>query len=184
MYIIEDVLTAEQFNELSDIVMGVSFPWFYNQSSVYIGEPMKTEGKVVDYPQMVHRVFDDGEIRSNIFHKVLPIAMRIPHSKLIRIKMNLNFQDSEMQEDSYSVPHLDTHEENSLTAVFYMNDSDGDTYLFNEPEGTPFDKLTVKHRVSPKKNSLVVFPSNTLHSGNTPRKFKRRVVININVISR
>jgi len=184
MYIIEDVLTDVQFNQLSDVVMGTSFPWFYNPSSVYIGEPMATNGKVVDYPQFVHRVYDDGEVRSNIFPFIVPIVTKIPHSRIVRVKMNLNFHDAEMKEDSYSVPHVDTYEKDCVTAVFYVNDSDGDTYLFNEPEGTPFDQLTVKHQVSPKKNSLVVFPSNTLHSGNTPRLYKRRVVININVIPR
>jgi hypothetical protein len=183
VYIIEDVLNDIQYKELSDIVMGVNFPWHYNPSS-YLNEPIESVGRVVDYPQFVHRVFDSGETRSNIFSYVLPIVRRIEHTKLLRVKINLNVQDFEMKDDSYSVPHVDLHEKNCVTAVYYLNDSDGDTYLFNEPFGTPFEELTVKERITPKKNSLVVFPSDTLHSGNTPRKCKRRVVININVITK
>ena len=162
--------------------MGNTFPWYYNESSSFGGDAIVKNGNIVDYPQLVHRVYDNEEILSTLFTHVLPIVMKIEHKQIVRIKLNLNFHDEEMEENSYSVPHLDTNENNCLTAIFYMNDSDGDTYLFNEPEGTPFNELTVKKRITPKRNSLLVFPSDTLHSGNTPRKFKRRVVININVI--
>lgn len=181
MYIIDNVLDENQYKQLNDAIMDVSFPWYYNPSSYHPDSPLELSGRIVDYPQLVHRVFDYDEIRSPVFNNILPIVRRIEHTKLLRIKINLNFQDLEMTDDSYSVPHIDHHEKHSVTAVYYLNDADGDTFLFNEPFGTPFEQLTIKERISPKKNSLVVFSSETMHSGSTPKKCKRRVVININL---
>jgi transcription termination factor NusB len=66
-------------------------------------------------------------------------------------------------------PHVDTPSENSLSAVYYANDSDGDTVLFY-PEETI--------RISPKKGSVLLFPSNISHASSNPEKTPIRVVIN------
>jgi Rps23 Pro-64 3,4-dihydroxylase Tpa1-like proline 4-hydroxylase len=63
--------------------------------------------------------------------------------------------------------------------VYYCNDSDGDTFLFNEfYDGKNPDKLTIAQRVTPKKNRCVVFESNRMHASSSPIYSKDRRIIN------
>jgi hypothetical protein len=183
--LIHNVLDEEKYNALYYTLSGAKFPWFYNSSS-YQGskESIKSIGNIVDYPQFSHKVFDNNEIISPVFKYILPVIKTISHKKLIRVKVNLNVFDKNSKIDSYGIPHVDTVESDAVTAIYYLNDSDGDTYLFNEQhaEDIPFDKMTIKEKVTPVKNSLLMFPAATLHSGSTPRKSNRRIVININFI--
>jgi len=74
--------------------------------------------------------------------------------------------------------------ERSYTAIYYANDSDGDTFIFNESyleKIEDISKLTIKKRVSPKKGRVVLFPANTLHAGSFPTEHEDRMVINYNV---
>ena len=50
--------------------------------------------------------------------------------------------------------------------IYYINDSDGDTFL----------NKTETKRITPKANSAVIFPSNLWHASSNPTKGKRIVI--------
>jgi hypothetical protein len=79
---------------------------------------------------------------------------------------------------------FDKIETRNVSAVFYLNDSDGDTIIYNERQkydGEPVpDTLTIKKRISPKSNRLVLFSGNYWHTGESPRQNNRRVILNSN----
>ena len=58
--------------------------------------------------------------------------------------------------------------------LFYINDSDGDTFFFNNKE--------IFKRITPKKNRLVIFDGNIKHAGTHPIKSEKRIVLNIDGI--
>jgi hypothetical protein len=64
--------------------------------------------------------------------------------------------------------------------VYYVNDSDGDTFLFNEfyESGKVPELFTLYNRVSPKKNRLVIFESNRYHASSNPKLNQDRFIIN------
>jgi len=180
MTVFDDFLPSKQYDIISNHLLDDQFVWHYNQSS-YLSTPVERIGNCIDYPQLIHRVYYDDKIGSpDTYNILLPLISRIAPKKLIRIKCNLNFNDSEMDRDSHGFPHIDTADDGAKTAIFYVNDSDGDTFWFNEPYGIPFDQYTISKRMEPKANRLVVFKSSFMHAGSTPIKSKRRVVININ----
>jgi hypothetical protein len=182
MTVFDDFLPAKHYDMISKHLLGDQFVWHYNQSS-YLTTPVERNGNCIDYPQLIHRVYYDGAVVSqNVYDILLPLINRIAPKKLLRIKCNLNFHDTEMEADCYGFPHIDTIEDGAKTAIFYVNDSDGDTFWFNEPYGIPFDEYTISKRIEPKANRLVVFNSLTMHAGSTPVKSKRRVVINVNYL--
>ena len=80
-------------------------------------------------------------------------------------------------------PHIDFAVSNIAT-VFYINDSDGDTILYNiKPDDVPKDKeLKEYDRISPKANRLVMFDGDLLHTGCSPTKHRNRILINSNYI--
>ena len=106
-----------------------------------------------------------------------------PIEMLHRVKANLLIKDVEAV-NTYHPPHVDSLIDNSLSMVYYVNDSDGDTILFDKqvdhtsPNKHQHLGLTEIGRVSPKKGRAVIFNSNRFHASSNPINNERRVVIN------
>jgi len=98
--------------------------------------------------------------------------------------MNLKLPIRGIAEASYGMPHVDiVGETHLISAIYYANDADGDTVIFNQRyDSADLSNLTVKKTITPKRGRLVVFDGNLLHSSNTPRTADVRIVINFNVI--
>jgi hypothetical protein len=80
------------------------------------------------------------------------------------------------------LPHVDILDPHKVL-LYYVNDSDGDTFMFNEKytpgdEEVPLD-YTLNQRVTPKKNRAIVFDGLTYHNSSKPVKNTSRYVINI-----
>ena len=79
-------------------------------------------------------------------------------------------------------PHCDMNK-GGFTAIYYVNDSDGDTLIFNEKTMDPFlngEELSIKKRIKNKKGRFVMFNQDYLHTGMFPIKSDYRIVINFN----
>tara|TARA_Y100000289_G_C3912687_1_gene145588 strand:- start:30 stop:587 length:558 start_codon:yes stop_codon:yes gene_type:complete len=79
--------------------------------------------------------------------------------------------------------HIDNPNQHTAT-IFYLNDSDGNTVIYNEKfEGdTNIDqsKLTIKQEIEPKANRLLIFDGFHFHTGHVPQKHNTRVLLNSN----
>jgi len=103
--------------------------------------------------------------------------------ELQRVKVNFNPKIN-ISEDECMHPHCDMNEgKDSYTAIYYVNDSDGDTVIFNETKMDTFlngEELSIKKRIKSKKGRFVMFKQDYLHAGFPPTKSDYRVVINFN----
>ena len=72
------------------------------------------------------------------------------------------------------------NEEEHLAAVYYVNDSDGDTIIYNEIKTYQNNKLSTRVRVSPKKGRMVLFNGMHLHTSEYPYTNDMRAIINFN----
>ena len=88
-----------------------------------------------------------------------------------RFKINCTLKRSDFS-NKYNPSHKDMHEEGWLSCVYYINDSDGPTYFFDN-NGNITDK------VNPKKGRCVIFKSDINHAGTCPVNNKYRLVTNI-----
>ena len=70
-----------------------------------------------------------------------------------------------------NAPHPDTRLDKFITVLYYVNDSDGDTFFF---EGD----MCIS-RMKPIKGTAAMYPSKTWHAGSTPTKHETRIVINM-----
>lgn len=102
--------------------------------------------------------------------------------ELQRVKYNLISNNPGSPEFHYNTPHPDSFEPGFISMVYYCNDSDGDTFLFNEFYDHECEMvippLSISERVSPKRNRLVMFESNRYHASSYPRTSDYRSVIN------
>lgn len=64
-----------------------------------------------------------------------------------------------------------------MTAIFYLNNSDGNTILFDR------DGKNILAEVEPVENRLLIFDGLLQHTGHSPSNHKSRVLINMNFMT-
>ena len=69
----------------------------------------------------------------------------------------------------FSIPHK--------VILFYLNDSDGDTYFYD-------NKNKIINSVTPKENRAILFDGLIPHSSSKPIETARRIVLNINLVDK
>jgi len=106
---------------------------------------------------------------------------------LIRVRLGM-FPQTPL-EVPYHNPHVDFYEPH-LVGLYYVNDSDGDTVVFNETFEKVSLEQSVKHanehkftelaRISPKKGRMVFFDGRHYHASMHPMAHPQRIAITFN----
>lgn len=166
--IIQNLLPDFLKQDIYDDLMGQYFPWYFSKTANY--ESKEDESLF----QFFHIFYKDKEPNSSKFNAILPIIWffqketGIKIKSIFRIKANLTTKYNMTEKDVYDSIHIDHESNNYLSLIYYVNDSDGNTIIYNEN----------KDEITPKANNLYYFKSNTKHSALYPKINKRRVVIN------
>jgi hypothetical protein len=188
--IIDDCIPTQQQDELEKHLTGIYFPWYYCGSKQYgndVPEPSPYEKvlehypNVDDTPQMIHLIYTEQGDFSDVFPKLSSLISAPKHTvdRIIRIKANLTWPST--TPNTLSIPHCDYHgDEKFLTAIYYVNDNDGDTVIFDKKFGEDTSNMKELQRISPKKGRMIIFDGHLLHSGTNPTINKPRIVINYN----
>ena len=190
MKLIENILTDNVKDRLKGILLRDNFNWTYNDSTARIvpgGKSAIEDSNTKDSIQFTHKLFTDTRFESEYVEYVMKIMNSLQEKEgivcttLHRAKCNLIPQDSSYGLDEYHPPHIDSKDvsDNTYTLVYYVNDSDGDTFVFNEKYGDEFTDLTIAHRQTPKEGCALLFKSTNYHASSSPINTKSRVVINI-----
>jgi hypothetical protein len=188
--VIDRAVPASIQDMLRDIALSEKVNWFRSKGATYGeggGPPVfPVTPNAIDGQQFHHLIYEIDKPVSQLFHLMVPLLTAIPHTikQLIRIKMNLGVFLHTDNLDAHGMPHVDFTQikEPLLTAIYYVNDSTGETLIFDQKYGSQ-GPLTVQARVAPRKGRLVVFDGALLHAGNTPRTNAPRVNININAFT-
>jgi hypothetical protein len=151
------------------------------------GQNVLEDANTQDSSQFYHIAFDHlSGYKSMFFIFLKPLMDAIEKEfgaigMLQRIKINHTSIIANRKELSYNLAHTDDGNIAWTTAVYYINNSDGPTYIFNEiySEDSSITSLSIKEAVVPKQGRIVVFPSNLFHAGSNPIISNDRFVINI-----
>jgi len=168
--VIDNFLPEDVFLPIQDVLMSNSFPWFYNNQTVYDGIT-----DAYDY-QFTHNFFISDEQygllkqSSSFCDIILPIVEQLDCFSLLRVKGNLRTLYKGSQ-DKQSIYYHRDFDEDSTTAIFYINTNNGYT-IFKE----------AKQKVECVANRLVRFNTRLEHAGVSSNNEKQRVVINFNYI--
>jgi len=194
--IFDNFLDSAEFDKLSNIILGSNFPWFFGEyvsldptDSALIKDPM-----AIETWGFHHSVFEqEWNVKSFTYEYLEPLFEKInkefgfTRRHLIRARLSLKFQKHGFTSDNYNMPHVDyfyPHE----SFIFYLNDCDGDTRVFNEwstSTGTiPLspDSFTTQTRITPKANRLVWINGLQYHTASNPIENSKRVIINLNLL--
>lgn len=184
--VIDNFLENNDSHNIFKKITDSYFKWYLSSEEYTVNKDiineMKTRFKnLKEHIQFVHSFFEynDKEDISNDFKHIKPVFDKLidytngENIDLLRAKVNLQPQCKDFLKDNHNCPHIDNTKIKHKTLLYYVNDSDGDTFFFN-------DKDELIKRVTPKKNRAVLFDGDILHCGSHPVESLYRIVLNIN----
>lgn len=185
--VIDDLFTPEEQTKYHDLVVNCP-SWRFIKDMSYASFELV-------YPSfgfnMVFKHPKDG-VLSPLYEMVsVPIMNRIikeTNIKIQDISFNRAFLQIPLEEKFYKDTngiHIDLPEDH-YACVYYLNDSDGDTILYeqnryNTEAGSKGVELTEHKRVTPKKGRIVLFDGARYHCSSQP-KDNYRAIINFDLI--
>lgn len=195
LQVIDNFMPIDAFLKLQDVILSPHFPWFYIETvSLPPGSTEVKDSLAVETDGFNHVMYDrDWKVTSfsheyfDVFFDELERRLGFTKEHLIRSRASMKSPKNGFTADNYNLPHVDymtPHE----TIIFYMNDTDGDTRIFNEKytptgkdTGIKYDTFTTQSRVTPKANRLVWIDGLQYHTASNPIEGGRRVIVNINL---
>lgn len=179
--IIDDFIKPRFQNEIEKLVTYDNFPYYYTPESVYLDNTntIMSDGNALDVPQFFHMFVVDGQVSSQYYNNISSISNKLldvidVDCYISRCKLNMNTIDNRF-DGKYHTPHIDNAYEKQITAIYYVNDSDGDTFFFDE-------KGNITERLTPKKGRLVWWKGRIFHAKSSPTKSINRLVLNFNLL--
>jgi ectoine hydroxylase-related dioxygenase (phytanoyl-CoA dioxygenase family) len=185
---IENLVNAEIQDAIENFVTSTAFRWYYSPGTIVLEELDEESKKFVvtkgiNPHQFMHTIIKDSKQHSEFFNLIQPIIENLADNlktdiEIIRVKFNFLSQNADA---THHYPHTDTNiiDSNIKTMIYYVNDTDGDTYLFNEVAPLDNDTITIKETINPKKGSAVIFDASTLHAGSSPVVHTTRIALNV-----
>lgn len=195
IYVLDDVVSKGYQDLIERELLHKNAPWQYQRDiALDVEDPLaKLNGRT---PGLSHIFFDIalGGIRSPMMHYLTIPLMFEAFAKigyepqgLIQTRSFMHFPLAEKLRKKYDNVHVD-HDTEHLVCLYYVNDTDGDTYIFDKtfdknnrnPDFSKID-LKVKDQITPKKGRCVLFDGNQYHSSSGPTE-DVRCIVNFGVI--
>ena len=187
--VLKNLLNKDFVDLLENTFSSNLFPWYFYDNTVtkdYESKEVKIF-EIKDYLMFTHSFFlyntekhitesnsSYGYIIADIlkeFKKKLNLKNNL---EILRAKINFQTQYQNNKKNNINSPHYDFQVTEHYVILYYVNDSDGDTHLFDN-EGNLMES------VNPQKGSFLIFDGNTLHAGSNPINSKKRLIINIDI---
>jgi hypothetical protein len=178
--IVDNFLPQKEFEESRDYILSVYQNWFWHDNiSTPIDVGIRNYGFGFNLTTDTNkfRECETKKYTQNLIESVRDFA-RCKNILRARLDMTTN-----VMERIRHCPHVDRFDRH-VSAIFYFTDSDAETVIYNEKLLKPNDtmgELTVNTSVRPKENRLMLFDGQHIHTGHSPVKYSRRVLLNINL---
>lgn len=179
----DDLLDKKETSHIENFLRDPKFPWFLSNGYNHYTVDQNTYNKnsTVNRDEFVllsHTFYLDSVRNSDnyllsdfVFNRFL-FRTNIGFTKLIRSKSNL--QLSHKTDKLHTTPHIDSSESHKVV-IYYANDTDGDTFFFDQ-------NLNIVKTISPKKGRFIMFDGSVFHAAGFNHHSPFRININFNFI--
>ena len=184
--IIDDVVDKETQDLIENTIFSAETQWTFGRTVFSHSDPKLNKQATktsMNFTKSLFRIDDNFSV-SDISIYIKPLQ-NLSVQTLITSRIQL--QLPVITDKLYGLPHVDGIRNTTYrAAVYYVNDSDGDTVFYKEttkqisPDNIPVN-LTVYKTVSPKKGRLIVFSGDIYHSSGKPKN-DIRCIINYNFV--
>ena len=186
MKVIDNFLCKSYHKNILELMTDPNFEWGYGHTTFPIEKDHSDFTNFNEYG-FSHIFFDEergavGRFASHIQPLLFQILDVTNCDFILRSRADMVTWS---KEDFIHPAHIDFPISNTA-AVFYINETDGDTIFYNVKSTAVLKDKELKEydRVSPKANRLVIFDGDLLHTGCSPTKHKNRILINSNFIKK
>jgi len=198
----DNILSKSTIIDICKIFLYPSFPWYINhtcektlsdryanqypqfQNSVQLYHPFLSYTQVwkelaIDYYYVDN--LEQANKEKNIINNLVKefcdnIQENFNDIVIYRAKSNLLLQNNQITPNP---PHIDLVDIKHKVLLYYVNDSDGDTIIYEDKSAE-----TVVDRISPKQGRILFFDGNCYHSSSSPTVNNKRIVINIDLVNK
>jgi len=192
--ILDNIIPLKFQNEIKETINSNNFQWYFYNSVFGENEIMNPKNKkITETPGIVHTIFMlPQKINSGHYKMCLKLLHYVRNYKkfelkdILRIRIRRTLQTVNHSFEKHNIPHVDLDEaDNYKSLIYYVEDSDGDTVLFNDkwnkgdPTALDTKNLNEYKRISPKQGRCVMFNGHVFHAGNNPINYVKRTVINL-----
>ena len=188
--VFDSILPQEEVNFIEETFVNYEFP-YYSIVDGFTSPPesylySKTDKRHKEHNFLVHILYTyeydtktaiENSKYSHMADKILKLftlATGYQIGKLFRAKVNYYGQCNYMKEGDYNTPHLDMDHPHQVL-LYYVNDSDGPTYFFD-------DDYKIVKVVEPKKGRFILFDGCITHASSFPVKSHFRVGLNVDCL--
>jgi len=186
----DNFLSTAEINEIKNFLLNEDTPWVYSEQTnsleegpaVIDSELVKPSGQFfyhilggVPEPVAGSEIFINAIKKFNDKNGLLTYL-------ITRIKANKIAQDKDSK-GMHHLPHVDSNQKH-LVFLYYVNDSDGDTVIFDKRVGDSLDNMNIIRRISPKAGAAIVFDGSMYHASSSPVLADYRCVVNANFLGK
>lgn len=190
---IPDAIAKAYQNQVESELASTGMTWNFHEEVARSGSAFKNSFS--GFSHVAYLIEETESIISPMSSLLLPILFTfcekasVEFNTLLRIRVGLFTRT--MIETTHHNPHVDFSQPHQ-TAVYYVNDSDGDTFVFNEtfedvsveqsPGHANANRFTIAGQVSPKKGTMMCFDGRHYHASMHPMKAAKRIAITFNFV--
>ena len=191
--VIDDAVDKQTQDLIEKTIFNRETQWTLGRTVFYEKHPEVVEQQrntLMSFTKSLLRV-DDGFIVDDfgMYDKILDAIDNRTNLKVNSLLTSrIQLQLPVITDKLYGVPHVDGYRNVPYkVAVYYVNDVDGDTFLFKQttknttPEQILNGELEIDQQISPKKGRLIVFDGDIYHAVGKP-KTDLRCIINYNFV--
>lgn len=179
---IKNVIDVDYQNQLYQALTDVNFNWHFLEDATH----EFANDSLTSTPSFVNLIFHPSN-KDNpylpLFQPLLEAILeksQLTLDTLLRIRVGFLLNTKYVLPSmpyKYNTPHRDYDQEH-YTAVYYVNDSDGDTVVFHEIEKS--EKYRVMLKSQPDKGKALVFNGWHYHASSCPKICTKRIAITLN----
>jgi len=178
--IIDNFLNQDYYSDLCNHIIDVDTPWYY-QPNISFNTDFDS---VSDFGFSNGLNIDGKWVENKLSTLLIPFSHSIKNlissPNVLRVRLDMTLFNPTQHMHKVHVDYIFPH----YASIYYVNDSDGDTVIYNERYNGERDldisNLTIMHKISPKANRLVIFDGLYYHTGHSPSRNKNRILINSN----
>ena len=185
---IDDLIPKLYQDQIEAEATSDKMAWFFSAESA---RRVQVENSYGGFSHVAYRFNNETAAASSpLTALLLPLLFSfcdkagVPFKTLLRIRLGLFTQNA--AGGPHHNPHVDFYLPH-YNALYYVNDSDGDTFIFNETydevslersvEYTRDSRFTVARQISPKKGRMIGFDGKHYHASMHPKQSSHRIAI-------
>lgn len=181
MQIIDDIVDIQTQENIKNTLLDNNFSWNYvDDVSIKNNEYQRRPGFSHHFVKNNNIVSEHYDLIKTIILNAVGETNLINARTFLQLPLNAKFIGK-----GIDTPHLDLTVPHTVI-LYYVNDSDGDTVLYDyiskdENDIPYFEDVKIKKTITPKQGRVVIFNGLTWHTARQPKE-NVRCIINCNIV--